>query len=228
MAKLSTEKRKQLPDSAFGIPEKRMYPLYKLDEKDNLVPDKAHIESAVKLFGHASDADKPKLARNILKAAHEADMDTSGWDKVNAWAKKESTKKNESKTVTEQSVAAHEYNKGHKVVTEFWARHVKVGNDMLIASDDFQTFAEETHLDRDETSFTLESDVPKYYDQMLREKGFENDGVLATPETRIIMNQFLLEYQFDPETNTVDNGFGDRVPVSLVDGTSRATQDAFD
>lgn len=88
MAKLSTEKRNDLPDSSFGIPSKRMYPLRDKDGK----PDKAHIESAVRLFGHASNEDKPQLARNILKAANEAGMDTSGWEQVHTWAKKESSK----------------------------------------------------------------------------------------------------------------------------------------
>ena len=45
MSKLSSEKRNRLNDSDFGIPEKRMYPLH----------DKAHIESAVRLFGHAEN-----------------------------------------------------------------------------------------------------------------------------------------------------------------------------
>lgn len=85
MATMKAKERNALPDSAFGIPSKRAYPLYKLDGK-KLVPDKAHIESAVKLFGHASRDDKPQLAKNILKAAHKAGMDTSGWNEVNKWA----------------------------------------------------------------------------------------------------------------------------------------------
>ena len=56
MSKLSTEQRNQLTDSDFGIPEKRMYPLH----------DKAHVESAVKLFGHAETKYKKSLARKIL------------------------------------------------------------------------------------------------------------------------------------------------------------------
>jgi hypothetical protein len=97
MAKLSTDKRNDLPDSEFGIPEKRMYPLN----------DKAHVESAVKLFGHASDADKPQLARRILAKAKEFGMDSSGWDKVNAWAKKPIPKKNDSDKSSDKSETKH-------------------------------------------------------------------------------------------------------------------------
>jgi ribosomal protein S18 acetylase RimI-like enzyme len=76
MAKLSSEKRNQLKDSDFGIPEKRMYPLH----------DKAHIESAVKLFGHAETKYKKSLARKILRRAKEYNMDTSGWKQVLSFA----------------------------------------------------------------------------------------------------------------------------------------------
>lgn len=76
MAKLSTEKRNQLKDSDFGIPEQRMYPLH----------DKAHIESAVKLFGHADRKYKKALAQKILRKAREYNMDTSGWKQVLSFA----------------------------------------------------------------------------------------------------------------------------------------------
>jgi ribosomal protein S18 acetylase RimI-like enzyme len=77
MAKLSTKDRNKLDDSDFGLPDKRMYPLH----------DKAHVESAVRLFGHCPKEDKPRLARRILEKAREYGMDSSGWDEVNKWAK---------------------------------------------------------------------------------------------------------------------------------------------
>lgn len=52
-------KRSNLPDSAFGIPEDRKYPL---DSKE-------HVKSAIKLFGHADESKKKKLAKNIQNAA---------------------------------------------------------------------------------------------------------------------------------------------------------------
>ena len=78
MSTLSSDERNKLNDSDFGIPEKRMYPLN----------DKEHVEAACKLFGHASNKDKPKLAKRILRKAHEYGINTSNWENVNAWAKK--------------------------------------------------------------------------------------------------------------------------------------------
>lgn len=79
MSKLSSEKRNRLNDSDFGIPEKRMYPLH----------DKAHIESAVRLFGHAENKYKRSLARKILSRAREYNMDTSGWKQVLSFAQEQ-------------------------------------------------------------------------------------------------------------------------------------------
>lgn len=79
MSKLSSEKRNRLKDSDFGIPEKRMYPLH----------DKAHIESAVRLFGHAENKYKRSLARKILSRAREYNMDTSGWKQVLSFAQEQ-------------------------------------------------------------------------------------------------------------------------------------------
>lgn len=79
MAKLSTNQRNKLTDSDFGIPEERMYPLH----------DKAHVESAVKLFGHAKAKYKKSLARRILSRAKEYGLDTSGWKQVLAFAQEQ-------------------------------------------------------------------------------------------------------------------------------------------
>lgn len=224
MAKLSTEKRKQLPDSAFGIPEKRMYPLYKLDEKDNLVPDKAHIESAVKLFGHASDADKPKLARNILKAAHEAGMDTSGWDRVNAWAKKESTKKNESKPVAEQHVGIREYtgklspySSGMSLFDNIIAYADDVLENLEMAYYEYAVMMFPELLTMEQTAFIqigndmliTDEDYESFY-----EEAFLNDiddSVIIEfddPETieevaRGPYDEYLAQHGYDPKTNTI-------------------------
>lgn len=77
-AKINTEDRNKLPDSAFGLPSKRKYPL--TDAKGKL--DKKHILQAVRFFNKADDEDKPELAKNILKAAKELDMDYSNWKDV--------------------------------------------------------------------------------------------------------------------------------------------------
>ena len=56
--------RKNLPDSAFGIPEDRKYPL----------DTEQHVKSAIKLFGHAEESKKKSLARRIQSAARKYDI----------------------------------------------------------------------------------------------------------------------------------------------------------
>ncbi len=56
---LTAEERRELPDSAFGIPELREFPL----------TNAAHVRSAESYFRYADDAHKPELARRILAAA---------------------------------------------------------------------------------------------------------------------------------------------------------------
>ena len=59
--RLSTEERKELDNSEFGLPKLREFPL----------PDAAHVRAAEAYFRYASDSNKPELARNILKKAKE-------------------------------------------------------------------------------------------------------------------------------------------------------------
>ena len=63
-AMLSETKRSELPDKAFGIPEDRKYPL----------DTEQHVKSAIKLFGHAEESKKKKLAQNIRSAAKKYDI----------------------------------------------------------------------------------------------------------------------------------------------------------
>ena len=79
MTKLSSDQRNKLNDSDFGIPEERMYPLH----------DKAHVESAAKLFGHADAKYKKSLARKILRRAKDFNIDTSGWSEVLKYAQEQ-------------------------------------------------------------------------------------------------------------------------------------------
>lgn len=57
-------KRSNLPDSAFGIPEDRKYPL----------DTEKHVRSAIKLFGHAQESKKKALAKRIQSAARKYDI----------------------------------------------------------------------------------------------------------------------------------------------------------
>lgn len=56
---LTTEERKKLKGSQFGIPEERKYPLH----------DAAHVRSAISYFGKAPNGKKKALAKRIQIAA---------------------------------------------------------------------------------------------------------------------------------------------------------------
>lgn len=77
MAKLTTKKRKKLPNSAFALPKKRKYPIKKVED-GKLVPDKAHAINAKaratqmekKGYLTASEAARVKMrADRVLKKA---------------------------------------------------------------------------------------------------------------------------------------------------------------
>ena len=72
--RLTTEQRRELPDSAFGIPETREFPLI----------DAEHVRAAEAYFRYAPDGKKAALARRILAAAAEYGVDVEshiirGW-----------------------------------------------------------------------------------------------------------------------------------------------------
>ena len=73
-----------LPDSEFGIPEEKKFP----------IDSKAHVISAMKLFGHADESKKKKLARRIASKAKEYDVELM--PEVQKYLKEESSSLNES------------------------------------------------------------------------------------------------------------------------------------
>lgn len=62
---LNYEERKELPDSVFGLPERREYPM----------PDAAHVRAAEAYFRYCPDDLKPKLAKAIMERAQEYGVD---------------------------------------------------------------------------------------------------------------------------------------------------------
>ena len=66
---VSESGRSDLPDSAFGIPELRKYPL----------DTEAHVLSAIKFFNYVEPKYEEELAKNIIKKIHEFKLE----DKVN-------------------------------------------------------------------------------------------------------------------------------------------------
>lgn len=62
---IEEKKRSQLPDSSFGIPEDRKYPL----------DTKKHVESAIRLFSHSEKSKKKELAKRIKAKADEYNIE---------------------------------------------------------------------------------------------------------------------------------------------------------
>lgn len=56
---LDAAERRELPDSLYGLPERREYPM----------PDAAHVRAAESYFRYCPDTLKPKLANAILRFA---------------------------------------------------------------------------------------------------------------------------------------------------------------
>lgn len=63
--RITYEERKELPDSVYGLPERREYPM----------PDAAHVRAAESYFRYCPEDLKPKLARAILARAAEFGVD---------------------------------------------------------------------------------------------------------------------------------------------------------
>lgn len=63
--RISYEERKELPDSVYGLPERREYPM----------PDAAHVRAAEAYFRYCPEDLKPRLARAILARAKEYGVD---------------------------------------------------------------------------------------------------------------------------------------------------------
>lgn len=57
--RLTYQEKKELPDSVFGLPERREYPM----------PDAAHVRAAESYFRYCPEVLKPRLARAILSRA---------------------------------------------------------------------------------------------------------------------------------------------------------------
>lgn len=63
--RITYEERKDLPDSVYGLPERREYPM----------PDAAHVRAAEAYFRYCPEDLKPRLARAILVRAREFGVD---------------------------------------------------------------------------------------------------------------------------------------------------------
>ena len=59
--RITYQEKKELPDSVFGLPDRREYPM----------PDAAHVRAAEAYFRYCPEDLKPELARAILVRARE-------------------------------------------------------------------------------------------------------------------------------------------------------------
>lgn len=75
--KLTTEERKELSSSDFGIPEAREFPM----------PDAAHVRAAEAYFRYAPEDKKPLLAHRILLKAKKFGVDVES-SVIHSWAEK--------------------------------------------------------------------------------------------------------------------------------------------
>jgi hypothetical protein len=67
---LTTKERNALPNSAFGIPDTRSFPLV----------DATHVRNAIARFSTAPNKKKKELAHNILAAAKKFEIDVENKD----------------------------------------------------------------------------------------------------------------------------------------------------
>ena len=67
MGEFNGKKRSELPDSVFGIPQERKYPM----------PDEKHTRSAIKLFNHVESKYEEQLAKAVIKNMKKYGIDGS-------------------------------------------------------------------------------------------------------------------------------------------------------
>ena len=63
--RITSGERRELPDSVYGLPARREYPM----------PDAAHVRAAEAYFRYCPEELKPELARAILATAAEFGVD---------------------------------------------------------------------------------------------------------------------------------------------------------
>mgnify|MGYP007069836582 CR=1 FL=1 len=89
-------KRSELPDSAFGVPSKRKFPL----------DTEAHVRSAIKFFNYVDPEDEEELARRIIAAMKKFDI----YGKVHVSEKNRFSKYYHPRETTKESVSIDESN----------------------------------------------------------------------------------------------------------------------
>ena len=118
--KITESGRSDLPDSEFGIPELRKYPL----------DTEAHVLSAIKFFNYVEPKYEEELAKNIIRKIHEFKLE----DKVNPGEKNRFSKYWKKTTVKENNIMEDD---NKKVSIDEVYNDVKVANSVNIDEIDF-------------------------------------------------------------------------------------------
>lgn len=127
-ANLSSKERNNLPDSDFGLPKQRRYPM----------PDKAHVLAAIRMFNHVEKEYEAELAKNIIKKIKQFDMASEVRVGKNNrflpyWEKSELNKDNK-KSVKENTISIkinHDENDISRI-TEMFNRAIEMVNHIYI------------------------------------------------------------------------------------------------
>jgi hypothetical protein len=72
---LHAAERKNLPDSAFGLPKSRQFPIH----------DAEHVRKAVQMFRRCPRANRKELAKNIFAAAKKFNVEISDSSEVHSY-----------------------------------------------------------------------------------------------------------------------------------------------
>lgn len=106
LCEMSSSERNKLPDTVFGLPEKRKYPLDSVK----------HVKSAIRFFNYVDSSDEEELARNIKKAIKKYNVNVKGVGEKNRFSKYYSVKE---QVVSEDAVEANVSDSDSYVLSNF-------------------------------------------------------------------------------------------------------------
>ncbi len=147
-------KRSELPDSVFGVPEQRKYPLN--DEK--------HVRSAIKLFNYVEPKYEAELARNIKKKMKQYNITDITVGEKNRFSKYYTNKKAVNEEATDKEYTGYDAKSG-------WMGLDESGRWILFATE---AEYEEYLNNSEKEDYIKESDYDFYYtrkDALLEELG---------------------------------------------------------
>ena len=127
-ADLSSKERNNLPDSDFGLPKQRRYPM----------PDKAHVLAAIRMFNHVEKEYEAELAKNIIKKIKQFDMASEVRVGKNnrflPYWEKSGLNKNNKKSVKENTISIKINHNENDIsrITEMFNRAIEMVNHIYI------------------------------------------------------------------------------------------------